>query len=244
MTAARAMILAAGRGKRLRPLTDQIPKPLVPVAGRTLLDRALDQLQRHGLAEVVVNVCYKAELIMAHVSNRRQPAVHVIREERALETGGGITNALPLLGEDAFFVLNSDTICLDSTDQPPALARLQATWQPESMDGLLLLHPVDRAVGYDGQGDFVIEQGRMRRRRAGELAPYVFTGIQLLHPRLFAACPDGPFSMNVLYDRLLAEEGYFNRLGYLIHAGDWLHVGDPQGLAQAEAILNTGEEEA
>lgn len=237
MSIPRAMILAAGRGKRLRPITDRIPKPLVAVAGRTLLDRALDQVQLHGIPEAVVNVCYKAELITQHLARRDQPQLHIIQETKPLETGGGIANALSALGDAPFFALNSDTICLDRPNGSPALTRMEAEWNTADYDVLLLLQPVESAIGYTGQGDFVEEAGRLRRRKAEERAPYVFTGIQMLHPRLFRACPSGAFSMNVLYDRLLDSQGYFTRMGWLIHEGDWLHVGDPEGLAQAESAL-------
>lgn len=225
----RGMVLAAGRGERMRPLTDRIPKPLIEVSGRTLLDRALDALENGGVAEAVVNVAYKAEMIEAHLAGRVSPRIRISREETALETGGGIKKALPLLGEDPFFALNSDTVLLDG--EAPALRRLTRAWR-EDIDGVLLLHPAERATGYAGRGDFFLDAaGRLTRRGEAPRAPFVFTGAQLLHPRIFRNAPEGVFSMNVLYDRNLS-----NFLG-VIHDGGWLHVGDADGLKAAETAL-------
>ncbi len=236
MTVRTAMILAAGLGTRMRPLTDHKPKPMIEVAGRTLIDRALDQLERYGIHQVVVNTAYKAEMLEAHLALRNKPHIVISRESEPLETGGGIANALPLLGDDPFFSLNSDTICLNA--ELPALARMERAWNPDTMDVLMLLHPVERAIGYDGKGDFWLDDnGQLRRRAPEATAPYVFTGVQILHPRIFVHCPPAPFSMNVLYDRLRDASGAYPRIGTVIHDGDWLHVGDPQGLAQAEDFL-------
>lgn len=235
-----AMILAAGLGTRMRPITLQIPKPLVPVAGRPLIDHALDQVARAGIGQVVVNTSYKAQLLEAHLRERSAPTIHFSHEDVPLETGGGIAKALPLLGDAPFLSMNSDTICVDSASHLPAIARMAQQWHPEAMDVLMLLHPAAAAIGYDGAGDFVRrEDGAIRRRQKDEAAPYVFTGVQLLHPRLFSALPEGPFSMNLLYDRLKMEDGYFSRISTLIHEGDWLHVGDPDGLAKANHYFET-----
>lgn len=228
------MVLAAGLGTRMRPLTDHIPKPLVPVAGVTLIDRALNWLEDSGVHEVVVNSHYKAELLEAHLAARDTPHITVLREEVLLETGGGIEQALPHLGSEPFFNLNSDVICLDGPS--PALQRLLAHWH-DGLDALLLVHPVDKAVGYEGPGDFFLDaKGAITRRGEQESAPYVFTGVQLLHPRLFVDAPGGAYSLNVLYNRALDADDA-PRIAALIHDGNWLHVGDPQGLAQAEDWL-------
>ncbi|NBX02810.1 MAG: nucleotidyltransferase family protein [Alphaproteobacteria bacterium] len=229
----RAMVLAAGLGTRMRPLTDVMPKPLVPVAGKPLIDRTLDFLAGAGVTDAVVNSFYKAEMLEAYLAKRTAaPRITISREEELLETGGGIKKALPLLGGKPFFIANSDVICIDG--KTPALHRLQAAWDDARMDVLLLLHPVASAVGYDGKGDFFLrEDGTPRRRTADETAPYVFTGVQILHPRLFADSPDGAFSLNVLFNRALEAR----RIATLVHDGKWLHVGDPAGVAAAEAEL-------
>lgn len=231
------MVMAAGLGRRMRPLTDTMPKPLVKVAGVPLLDRALDWLYASGVEEAVVNTHYKAEMLEAHLAGRRHPAIRISYEETVLETGGGIKNALPLLGAEAFFVVNSDAICIDG--KAPALRRLAAAWDESAMDALLLVHPVETAVGYHEAGDFFLDGGKLRRRLREAKAPFVFTGIQLLHPRLFRDSPDGVFSLNVLYNRAMREDGTLPRVAALAHDGAWLHVGDPQGLAAAEAFLKT-----
>ncbi len=227
----KAMLLSAGLGTRMKPLTDALPKPLIPVSGTTLIDRALDWLANAGIEEAVVNTHYKAGMIEAHVAKRARPRVHISYENAVLETGGGIKKALPFFGGAPFFSANSDVICLDG--KTPALHRLWQAWDEATMDALLLLHPVLSAVGYDGAGDFFLEQGKLRRRLGHPSAPLVFTGVQLLHPRLFKDAPEGPFSLNLLYNRAMAEDGTLDRVSAIIHDGDWLHVGDPQGLAKA-----------
>lgn len=231
----KAMVLAAGLGLRMRPLTDNLPKPLVPVAGITLIDRALDWLAASGIQDAVVNSHYKADMLKAHLMPRRSPVVRMSYEEIVLETGGGIKQALPLLGNSAFFSVNGDVICLDGAK--PALHRLASAWDDKEMDALLLVHPVDRAVGYHGDGDFFVENGIIRRRLQHARAPFVFTGIQLIHPRAFDNTPEGPFSLNVIYNRAMKEDGSLSRVRALVHDGDWLHIGDPKGLAEAEAFL-------
>jgi MurNAc alpha-1-phosphate uridylyltransferase len=231
----KAMLLCAGLGTRMKPLTDNMPKPLIPVADITLVDRALDWFSNAGVEEVVVNTHYKAAMLEAHVAKRSHPRVQVSYEDIVLETGGGIKKALPFFGETPFFSANSDVVCLDGNT--PALHRLWQAWDDANMDALLLLHPVQAAVGYDGKGDFFLENGKLRRRLNQPTAPLVFTGTQILHPRLFKTAPDGPFSLNVLYNRVMENDGTLGRVSAIIHDGDWLHVGDPQGLAKAEAFL-------
>lgn len=227
------MVLAAGLGTRMRPLTNTKPKPLIEVAGITLLDRVLDWMAAAGITETVVNTHYLAPQIEAHVQSRTTPHIILSSEaDQLLETGGGIAKALPHLGDTPFFSANSDTICLDG--ETPALARMAQGWDDASMDALLLLHPVEKAIGFEGPGDFSMgANGELTRRGTNPSAPYVFTGVQLLHPRLFRNLPTGPFSMNLLYDRALT------RVRGLVHDGNWLHVGDPQGLADAESWLKT-----
>ncbi len=227
-----AMVLAAGFGTRMRPITDTLPKPLVRVAGQTMLDRALDKLAAAGVGRAVVNTHYLADQIADHVGGRKAPAITVSHEADVLETGGGVLNALPELGDGPFFVVNSDSIWDDGPT--PALTRLAAAWDDAEMDALLLVHPTVSAVGYHGRGDFQLDiEGRLSRRREQQLAPFLFTGLQILHPRVFEGMAPGKFSLNRIYDRAL-EAG---RLFGLRHDGAWYHVGTPETLDQVEAIF-------
>jgi len=243
ITPTAAMVLAAGLGLRLRPLTENCPKPLIELAGRTLLDRALDHLVAAGVARAVINLHYLGHMIEAHLSGRAAPAIEFSREDDALlETGGGVTKALASLGPAAFYVVNADITWTDGKFS--ALRRLAAAWRDRDMDALLLLQPVTTATGYDGVGDYTHDlapeggadgrAGPLTRRRERPSAPNVFTGVQLLHPRLFTDAPTGPFSLTRLYDR--AEDA--GRLYGIIHEGDWHHIGTPVGLAEVEEILS------
>jgi MurNAc alpha-1-phosphate uridylyltransferase len=227
------MVLAAGLGKRLRPLTDEMPKPLIAVAGQTLIDRALDRLADAGVKRAVVNLHYKGDMLRRHLAGRTKPKIAISDETAALlETGGGVRQALPLLGSGPFFVVNSDVIWRDAREN--SLLALAALWDDATMDALLLLHPTVSAIGYGGMGDFFLSsEGAVQRRDVRMVAPFVFTGVQMLHPRLFARCPDGPFSLNVLYDRAAAA----SRLFGLRHQGDWMDVGTRDGLAAAEQAV-------
>ncbi|MCW2244827.1 MurNAc alpha-1-phosphate uridylyltransferase [Azospirillum fermentarium] len=229
----RAMVLAAGLGLRMRPLTLNTPKPLIPVMGRTLLDRALDHLERAAVDTAVVNTHYKAEMIAAHLAGRTTPPAIVLSpEETALETGGGVKNALPHLGADPFLVVNADILWLDGPQ--PAIQRLAAHWNPETMDALLLLMSTTRAVGYEGVGDFQMDpEGTLSRREESRVAPFVYAGVQIVKPELFAESPDGAFSMNVLWDRAIAA----GRLRGIAHDGLWYHVGTPSALQETEELL-------
>lgn len=227
-----AMVLAAGRGVRLRPLTDHTPKPLVPVGGIAMLDRALDALAKAGVSQAVVNVHHLAAQIEARLAVREKPAIRISREKELLETGGGIAKAISHFGTEPFFAANADIVWLDGVT--PALTRLADAWDGARMDALLLVQPVERAVGYDGAGDFTLAgDGRLERRGSAPSAPFVFAGVQILHPRLFVDTPSGAFSLNLLYDR--AREA--GRLFGLAHDGGWLHVGTVDGLAAAERAL-------
>ncbi len=231
-TLRRAMVLAAGRGERMRPLTDTRPKPLIAVGGRAMLDRALDALVRAGVEATVVNLHHLGEMIAQHLAVRAAPRIHLSRETTLLDTGGGVTAALSQLGPAPFFVVNGDVVWTDGPT--PALSRLAAAFEPDRMDALLLLVRREAAVGFDGAGDFYLEaEGRAVRRGARASAPFVFGGLQVLAPALFADAPSGAFSLNLLYDRA-AQRG---RLCGLVHDGDWLHVGTPQGLDLAEKAL-------
>ena len=235
----KAMVLAAGLGKRMRPLSSHRPKPLVDVNGRALIDYALDLLREAGLARGVINTHYLAEQMRDYIARIDDLQLEESPEEALLETGGGLANALPLLGDAPFFALNSDTICLSGASGP-VLQRMHEAWDAAQMDILMLLMPRERAIGYDGAGDFVLsdDQKRFRRRREGESGALVFTGVQLLHPRIFENAPVGPFSMNVIYNRYQSDaDGWFSRIGFIVHDGDWLHVGDPQAVDVAAKHL-------
>ncbi len=228
-----AMVLAAGLGQRMRPITNTLPKPLIEVRGRAMLDTILDRLEDAGIAKAVVNLHHLGDLIEQHLADRRSPSIVYSREKDLLETGGGVTKALSLLGEGAFFVLNGDVCWLDGL--VPALERLAAAWNEAEMDALLLLHPTCSAFGYEGVGDYFMDpEGRLRRRQERQIAPFIHAGIQILHPRLFEGAPASSFSLNRLYDKA-QEEG---RLWGLRHDGEWFHVGTPQELRAVEDALH------
>jgi MurNAc alpha-1-phosphate uridylyltransferase len=228
-----AMVLAAGFGTRMRPYTDDRPKPLVKVAGKALLDHVLDKLAIAGVTTAIVNVHYLADQIEQHLAPRRSPRV-VISDERTelLGTGGGVTRALPQLGTAPFFHVNSDTLWIDG---PRAnLNRLAESFDPARMDALLLLASTTASIGYSGRGDFAMDaQGRLRRRAESETVPFVFSGVALLSPALFANAPAGGFSLTVLFDRATAT----SRLFGLRLEGTWMHVGTPEAVVAAEAAL-------
>lgn len=228
-----AMVLAAGLGTRLRPLTDRVPKPLVTVGGRTLIDHVLDRLVAVGVKRAIVNLHYKGDMLAAHLAERHDIAVEFSPEETLLDTGGGIARALPRLDE-VFYVLNSDVFWLDG--KTPALVRLARAFNPAARDAQLLLQRTTAAVGYDGLGDFMIDAlGTLRRRREHEIAAHLFAGVEIVHRRLFEGAPQGAFSLNPLWDRAIAQR----RVGGLVHDGEWYHVGTPEGLRLTEERLHS-----
>jgi MurNAc alpha-1-phosphate uridylyltransferase len=227
------MVLAAGLGKRMRPLSDTIPKPLVKVGGLALIDHCLDGLARAGVQTAVVNVHHLADRIEAHLAGRTAPRI-VISDERdaLLETGGGIKRALPLLGPDAFLLRNSDSFWLEGVR--PNLDWLANGWDEARMDALLMLAPTVTAVGYAGAGDFVLDKnGRLARRPERTVAPFAYAGAAILHPRLFADTPDGPFSLNLLFDRAIAS----GRLYGVRLDGTWINVETPAAVRTAEVAI-------
>ncbi len=228
-----AMVLAAGLGTRMRPISDTMPKPLVEIAGQTLLDHAIDRLALVGVELVVVNVHYKAEMVIARLVARDRPRIEISREDELLETGGGVARALPLLGE-CFFVVNGDVLWLDGKEH--ALSRLAAAFDPARMDAVLLFQRTTNAVGYEGSGDYFLDSlGVPRRRGEREIAPFLFSGVQLLHRRLFDGIAERRFSLNLLYDR--AERA--GRLTAIVHDGEWYHIGTPDGLDATRTRLNS-----
>ncbi len=229
-----AMIMAAGLGKRMRPLTATRPKPLVEVKGKALLDHVLEKLRAAGVKKVVVNVHYLADSLEAHLATRAHGLEVAISNERdlLLETGGGLIKAEPLIDSDPFLALNSDNLWIDGPADTIKL--LASQWEDSRMDALLLLVPQARALGHKGIGDFHMDRsGRIRRRERSHVAPFVFTGIQMISKRLLRDAPDGPFSTNILWDRAIEEGRAFGA----VHQGLWFDVGTPQSIPFTEAAL-------
>ncbi len=233
------MILAAGLGTRMRPLTDDTPKPLIEVAGKALMDYTLDRLAEAGIDKTIVNVHYLADQIEAHCAKRKNPKI-IISDERQqlLETGGGLLKAAPLIGNDPFYCCNTDAI-LQNSKSKNALTRLQEFFDPEKMDAALLLCPLNSASGYDGHGDFSLSAGDIFgplqwRDDSPEDAPlYIYTGYQILHPRLLHGPANTPFSAKTFWQTAMAKSRAYG----LVHDGKWMHVGDPQGLKLAQKEL-------
>ena len=231
------MILAAGLGTRMAPFTLEKPKPLIEVNGKPLIDHVIDRLVQGGVNFIVVNVHYLADQIVAHLEKRRAREHHLeirISDETdaILDTGGGIAKALPLFENEPFFTYNSDSLWVEGMSS--ALARMRARWNPEDTDALMLLAPCATAIGYDGRGDFDMDAwGVLTRRPEMNLAPFVWTGLQIVHPRLFQDAPKGRFSINRLWDKALDK----GRLLGVRLDGVWIHVGTPQGLEEAEDFL-------
>jgi N-acetyl-alpha-D-muramate 1-phosphate uridylyltransferase len=226
----KAMVLAAGLGLRMRPLTDHMPKPLVRIAGRPLLDHVLDKLGTAGVGEAVVNVHYLPDQIIDHVASRKSPRV-IISDERnqVLGTGGGVVKALPLLGAAPFFHVNSDTLWIDGVQSN--LMRLADAFDPSRMDILLLMAPTASSIGYSGRGDYaMLPDGALRKRREHQVVPFVYAGAAILSPRIFADAPKGEFSLTKMFDAANEQERLFG----LRLDGVWMHVGTPDAVNAAE----------
>ena len=232
MTPRTAMVLAAGLATRMRPLTDRTAKPLLMLGGQTLLDHALDRLHEAGVDTVAVNAFWHADKVAAHLAARTRPPRTILkREATLLDTGGGVRNALDVLGPDPFYVINGDAVWLDGPTQ--ALARLARAWT-DDIDAVLLLHRTFQVRGEVGLGDFALDpNGRPRRRKEREIVPYLFAGVQLMHPRLMDDMPDGAFSTNLAWNRAL-EAG---RVRAVVHDGHWFHLSSPPDLPEAEDIM-------
>ena len=230
-----AMVMAAGIGKRMRPLTATRPKPLVRVAGKPLIDHSLDRIEAAGISHVVVNVHYLADALEAHLAKQKRSFTLAVSDERGelLETGGGMVKALPLLKGDPILIVNSDNIWTDGPQD--SIRNLARHWDGDRMDALLLVIRQASATGHGGKGDFHMDpSGKLSRRKPGRVAPFVYTGIQLISPRLLVGAPEGPFSTNLLWDRAIAA----GRLYGLSHMGQWFDVGTPASIAPTEAALS------
>jgi len=229
----RAMIMAAGLGTRMRPLTNDKPKPLVEVAGRTLIDHALDRLVAAGVEIAVVNVHYKAAMVQAHLAKRTDIVIRYSEETAALlGTGGGVVKAIANFENEPFYIMNSDTVWVEGVGH--ALDKMVARWNADDMDGLLLMASMVTAIGYEGPGDFMMDSdGHLSRVPEHRLSPFAYPGVQIVHPRLFDHAPDGAFSTNRMWDIAIAQR---RLLGVRLD-GVWIHVGTPDALREAESFL-------
>ena len=228
-----AMVLAAGLGTRMQPITDNLPKPLIQVLRKPLIEYNLERLHSAGISSIVVNTHYLPEKIETYLADRGE--IQISREVERLETGGGVACALPLLSKQPFYVLNSDVLWTDGPT--PALDRLAAAWNGQKMDALLLFYPTPRLLHYSGLGDFHLDTNNLaHRRRENQVAAFIFAGVQILHPRLFADAPCRSFSLNILYDKAEAS----GRLFAIVHDGDWYHVGTPEELKIVEETMVRG----
>ena len=229
----KAMVLAAGLGRRLRPITNNLPKPLVKIANRTLLDHTLDHLVSAGVECVVVNIHYLADQVKQHLINRNDLEIIISSEEsNLLETGGGVKKVIETFENEPFYISNADVFWLNGPTM--ALERMIEQWDDNKMDVLLLLHSTVEAYGYDGNGDFEIDSNsRLSRRLEREVSPYLFAGVQIVHPRIFRNTPTGKFSLNIIYDKAIN----FDHLYGVVHDGEWFHIGTPQGLAEVESYM-------
>jgi MurNAc alpha-1-phosphate uridylyltransferase len=228
-----AMLLAAGLGTRMRPLTDATAKPLLPLGGGKLIDHALDHLVEAGVHTVVVNAFWQADRLAAHLADRTQPRIILRRETTLLDTGGGVRAALDQLGDAPFYVVNGDAFWLNGPR--PALRRLAEAFEPERLDAALLVYRTALVHAEVGFGDFMVDKlGRLCRRGERQVVPYVYAGVQVVSPALFAGAPDGPFSMNLLWDRAIAAD----RARAVVHDGLWFHLSTPADLSDAESVLH------
>jgi N-acetyl-alpha-D-muramate 1-phosphate uridylyltransferase len=228
------MVMAAGLGTRMRPLTNDRPKPLVQVGGKAMIDHCFDKLEEAGVETVIVNVHYFPDMLEAHLQSANYPFEFRISDERnqLMETGGGLVQAQSLIDDNMFFCINSDNLWSDGA--PTSLERLSDVWNDEKMDALLLIVPHSGARNYKGTGDFLLdEDGRIARKEQGGEAPYIYTGIQLISKRLLRGAPDGAFSTMKLWERAIAEKRLFG----LVHQGEWYEVGSPEAIVPTEAAL-------
>lgn len=231
----RAMILAAGRGARMLPLTKRIPKAMLVISGKTVLDMALERILAAGVEQVIVNASHLADRIVDHIAERDDGRVLVTLEDEPLETGGGVVKALPLLGSEPFYVINGDSVWVDGMKNP--LLRLAESWNPDQMDVLLMLAPLARVIGFDGLGDFSMDQdGRLERRQEAAVAPYAYMGLSIINPAALEQAPEGAFSLNWAYDRAI-EAG---RLFGVVHDGLWYHISTPADLETARGRFANG----
>jgi len=230
----KAMVLAAGKGTRMRPLTDTTPKPLVKFMGRPLIDHVIDRLEEAGIEEIIINVHHFADQLESHLKRRTARAHIRMADERALllDTGGGIKKALPLLGDDPVLTFNSDSVWIEGPGTN--LARLMASFDPAKQDALLMLADTAHTIGQVGRGDFSMDStGRLRRRDPSATVPFVFAGVQVIKPALFREGPEGAFSTNLIWDRLIERDRLYGQRMF----GTWMHVGTPEDLAESEAFL-------
>lgn len=229
------MVLAAGLGTRMRPLTDRVPKPLVRLKGRALIDHVLDRLAAAGITRAVVNVHHHADELEAHLRQRKTPKIDISDERGVLlDTGGGVVRALPKLGSGPFLIHNSDSVWIEGIGSN--LKRMFAAWDSGTMDSLMLLASAATSLGYEGSGDFAMgTDGRLSRRGERQMVPFVFTGVSIAHPRMFANAPQGRFSLNKLWDEAIDK----GRLFGVRLEGLWMHVGTPEALTEAERWIES-----
>jgi MurNAc alpha-1-phosphate uridylyltransferase len=231
----KAFVLAAGKGERMRPLTNTVPKPMLEVGGKTMLDRCIDALEAAGVEEIVVNTWYLGSVIEEHLKNRKSPKIKISHETELLDTGGGVKKMIKFFGDEPFYALNADVVWTDG--KTPALKALAGKWDDNKMDVLLLLHPSDDIPAYAGKGDYYLAEGSDKpvfAKNSGKEANYIFAGPRIVHPRLFKGAPEGAFSFLELFHK--AEKA--GRLYGLRHDGDWHHVGTPEALAETNRILS------
>ncbi len=229
------MVMAAGKGTRMQPLTNAMPKPLVPFMGRPLIDHVLDRLEEAGIEEVIVNSHHFADMLEAHVLKRERPRI-VLSDERGelLDTGGGAKKALPLLGDDPVITFNSDSVWYEGDGTGENIRNLINYFDPDTMDALLMIADAGTTIGFVGRGDFHMDaEGRLTRRGDAAMAPCMFAGVQVIKPQLFAGGPSGAFSTNLIWDRLIAKGTLF---GHRMR-GTWMHVGTPEDLEKSETFL-------
>ena len=231
----KAMILAAGLGLRMRPLTETMPKPLVSVAGQPLLDHVLDKLEESGVADAVINVHYLPDQIIRHTAGRVSPRVTISDErDQVLGTGGGVVKALPLLGDAPFYHLNADTLWIDGARSN--LLRMAEAFDPDQMDILLLMAPTASSIGYTGIGDYaMLPNGALRRRKENQVVPFVYAGVAIISPAVFAGAPEGEFALTKIFDEANAQERLFG----LRMDGTWMHVGTPDAVLAADEAFRT-----